>query len=220
MAGIDSAGRNTYKGNTMTVTGTIRDAQGTARASTRIIFTPESNPAADDDGMLSARPPIEATTSGTGTFSLVLRYGLYLVQIGRNSEDRFHINVPDGSGSADITTMIVTAASSNMWNAAWFVAAIGTNYQFNAGNFQIKNFTTGLFHTLWVSGAVGSEQLLIETPGVVAVVASGFLPARGNNYRLKSGVFQIYNQTTELWYPLWAIGAEGSEQAGLGAGEE
>jgi hypothetical protein len=61
--------------------------------------------------------------------------------------------------------------------------------------------------------------LQIETPGNIAVIVTGHLPARGNNYRLKDGYIQIYNQTTELYYPLWAVGAEGSEEAGLGAGE-
>lgn len=208
----------------MTVTGTIRDAQGTARSSTRIIFTPESNPAAHSDGasMLAARPSIEVTTGtglSAGTFSAVLLQGLYLVQIGRNAEDRFHINVPAGTGTASITTMIVAAASSDMWSAAWFVAAVGTNYQYNSGYYQIKNFTTDLFHTLWVTGEVGAEQLLIETPGVVAVVSSGYLPATGNNYRLKDGVLQFYNATTLLYYPLWITGGSGSEVASLGAGE-
>jgi hypothetical protein len=206
----------------MTVTGTLKDASGTLRTSTRIIFTPESNPAAHSDGatILAARPVIEVTTNAsTAVFSTTLLQGLYLVQIGRNPEDRFHINVPSGTGTASITTMIVAAASSDMWSAAWFVAAVGTNYQYNAGYYQIKNFTTNLFHTLWVTGAVGSEQLLIETPGVVAVVSSGYLPATGNNYRLKSGVLQFYNATTLKFYPLWVTGEAGSEVASLGAGE-
>lgn len=43
----------------------------------------------------------------------------------------------------------------------------GVNYRTNsAGYLQIKNTTTNLWHTLYVTGAAGAEQLAIVTPGV------------------------------------------------------
>lgn len=203
----------------MTITGTFLTAAGVARASTVITFTPESNPQADSSGILTA-VDVTATTDAAGAISVTLDQGIYLVQVGKAAKDKFRIRVEDGSGTADITDLIVTSPLGGMtYVAGWFIPAYGNNYQFQDSCFQVKNYTTNLFHKLWVVGEVGAEQLQIETPGNIAVIVTGHLPARGNNYRLKDGYLQIYNQTTELYYPLWAVGAEGSEEAGLGAGE-
>jgi hypothetical protein len=208
----------------MTVTGVINDANGVARGGVKVTFTPETNPAASSTSKVMSAVPVSTTTATTttiGSFSVTLLEGTYRVQIGRNPEDVFHIYVPVGSASVAITTLIVVPAIPGMtYVPGWFIPAFGTNYQYNSGALQVKNATTNLFHTLWVTGEAGLEQLLIETPGNVSIVTSGFLPARGTNYRLKDGHIQLYNNTTEQWYSLWVTGAEGLEDTALGAAED
>ena len=203
----------------MTVTGTFLDATGAARASTAVKFLPESNPQADSLGILT-RKTISTTTNGSGAISVVLEQGIYLVVVAHVQGDRFRILVPESSGSADITTLlIINAPTSPVYVPAWFIPASGDNYQYNAGPFQLKNSTTGLYHTIWIAGAAGEEQIQIDQPGVGPIVAAGLLPQAGTNYRLKDGAMQFKNVDTNLFHTLEIVGAIGFEQLQIGAGE-
>jgi len=135
----------------MTVTGTFLDASDIARANTVVRFIPLSNPQADTLGVLTA---IEKTltTSGTGTFSIVLEQGFYEVAVGKLPRDRFRILVPDSSGSADITTLMVSSLSP-----------LNVGFRIKDGWLQLKNVDTGLWHTIRVSGQEGLEQMELLT---------------------------------------------------------
>jgi hypothetical protein len=199
----------------MTVTGTFIDASDAPRVATGVVFLPESNPAADSLGVLTAKK-IAVTTDEDGKISVVLDHGIYLVQVGTNPRDKFRIQVPESDGTADILTlMVIQAVTSPVYVPATFIPVSGNNFQFNAGKLQLKNTDTGLYHTLWVVGAVGQEQLQLDEPGDGPIVVSGLIPIYGNNYRLKNGYLQFKNTDTNLYHTLNVAGAEGFEQLNL-----
>jgi len=200
----------------MTVTGTFIDAADQPRVNTVVQFMCETNPAVDSLGVLTVGPIVKAVTDDDGEISQVLDHGIYLVRVGTNARDFFRIQVPESDATADIRDLMVIAAiTSPVYVPATFVPVSGNNFQYNAGKLQFKNIDTGLYHTLWVVGAVGQEQTQLDQPGDAAIVVSGLIPIYGNNYRLKNGYLQFKNIDTGLYHTLNVAGPVGFEQLNI-----
>lgn len=175
-------------------------------------FLPESNPAPGGTGLLTAAV-VTAVTGNDGKISQKLDHGIYLVVIGGNARDKFRIQVPDSDGTADVSElMIIDAPTSPVYVPATFLPVSGNNFQFNAGKLQLKNPETGLYHTIWVEGVVGQEQLQLDQPGDGPIVVTGLIPNYGNNYRLHEGNLQLKNPDTGLYHTINVAGAVGFEQ--------
>jgi hypothetical protein len=151
----------------MIVTGTFRDATGKPRAAGTIVkFYPDSNPAADGTGVLTAimvsvlLDEAGSLNQGDEADGIALEQGVYLVQIGNNPRDKFHITVPDSDATADITTLMEPSDF-----LAPEVTQQGQNFRIKNGYLQRKNRDTGLWHTTWLVGPAGMEQDEIVTPG-------------------------------------------------------
>lgn len=199
----------------MTVTGTFLNAADVPRKRTTVQFLSETNPAVDSLGVLTAQI-VKAVTDDDGKISQKLDHGIYLVLVGADQRDKFRIQVPESDATADITTlMVIRALTSPVYVPAAFVPISGNNFQFNAGKLQLKNTDTGLYHTLWVVGVVGEEQLQIDQPGDGPIVVTGLVPSYGNNFRLKNGYLQFKNTDTGLFHTLTAVGPAGFEQINI-----
>ncbi|HMJ65559.1 MAG TPA: hypothetical protein VK615_09425 [Candidatus Binatia bacterium] len=200
----------------MTVTGTFLDAADAPRKKVAVQFMCETNPAVDSLGVLTVGPVVKTITDDDGEISQVLDHGIYLVQVGTNVRDKFRIQVPESDATADIRDlMVILAVTSPVYVPATFVPVSGNNFQYNAGKLQLKNTDTGLYHTLWVVGAVGQEQTQLDQPGDGAIVVSGLVPIYGNNYRLKNGYLQFKNSDTGLYHTLNVAGPVGFEQLNI-----
>lgn len=196
----------------MLITGTFKDATGAARASCPIHFTPTDRPASVDGDLVTA-VAVQGTTNSSGELSITLQAGGYLVQVDRSTKDRFYIAVPDGTGPIDISELIVTEPI--------YIPAEDSGVRVLAGYLQLLNPTTGLWHTLSVSGAAGLEQLQLA-PGVAASEAQvsliTYVPDASSYVRVNAGFLQLRNPDTDLWHNLWPAGAVGVEQLELSPG--
>ena len=144
----------------MTVTGTFRDATGALRAAgTLVKFLPESNPAPDAIGVLTAII-VSTAIDEDGEISVDLEQGVYLVSVGNNKRDEFRITVPDTADSADITTLMEEPEFQSPT-----ITQVGNNFRIKSGYLQLKNIDTGLWHTFRLAGPVGMEQTDIQVPG-------------------------------------------------------
>jgi len=144
----------------MTVVGTFRDATGALRADgTLVKFLPESNPAPDATGVLTAIV-VSAPIDEDGQISVVLGQGVYLVNVGTNPRDKFRITVPDSDATADITTLMEAEEFESPT-----ITQVGNNFRIKSGYFQLKNIETGLWHTFRLAGPAGMEQTDIQIPG-------------------------------------------------------
>ena len=97
----------------------------------------------------------------------------------------------------------------------------GGSWRVKSGNFQIYNTTTQAWHTIFVQGPAGFEQIAIGPSDASLADGKGFmeLSKAGNSWRVKDGNFQIWGVTTSLWYTIFAMGAVGAEQLAIGGGE-
>jgi len=200
----------------MTLTATFNDARGVPRPAVRIRFTPESNPAPDQGGVLSAKE-IEVTTDNNGAISLDLEQGLYLVTIGNAKRDTFRIVVDDSAASADLRSLMVVLGPLG----SMYAPASGSNYQKRAGDLQLYNVDTGMFNAVGFVGSAGSESPSFGDGDVSATALNwkAGLSNYGLNYQLKDTKLQWKNPGTALYHTVWVIGGAGMETLSWEAGE-
>lgn len=91
-----------------TVTGNLKDTQGTALVGTNIVFAPLSTPQVENPFLIPSTD--KTVTSGAGgAFSIVLEQGDYKVTIGGRARDSFIISVPNDAASYNISTLVSSA---------------------------------------------------------------------------------------------------------------
>src|SRR6266511_2573113 len=146
----------------MLVTGKFLDATDQPRAGVKVHFLPESNPQPDGLGVLTAivktiTLDVAGLIPGGG---ITLEQGQYLVHVGTNERDRFHITVPDSGATADITTLMEEQDFPEPG-----ITQQGQNWRIKNGYLQVKNIDTALWHTIRLVGPAGMEQWDIQIPG-------------------------------------------------------
>lgn len=192
----------------MRVTGTFLDANDQPRAGETLRFLNETSPQADVLGVITAKI-VETTLNADGEIvtgagedeeaGIILEQGRYLVHVGFNKRDWFRILVDGTDDTADIKTLLTDQEQDDL-------DADGVNFRVKSGHLQIRNKTTGAWHTINIVGEPGAEQLDIE-PGMYSDPLTV-----GSNYRIVDNVLQIRNKTTGLFHTVELFGVPGQEQ--------
>ncbi len=184
----------------MLITGVFLDSNDQPRAGEIVRFLNETSPQADALGVITAKT-IEVTLDEAGVMeATVLEQGTYLVHVGTGKRDYFRILVDGTADAADINSLLIAQSNEDLDQD-------GVNYRVKSGYFQLKNITTGAWHTVRVVGAVGLEQLEIVIPGMYSDPLT-----TGSNFRVLDDVFQLLNVTTNLFHQLQLVGQPGQEQ--------
>lgn len=119
-------------------------------------------------------------------------------------------------------SVVITGLPVGPLNGTYRMQTDGTNYFF-----QIKNATTGFFHTVFLQGdppalVIGPSDESATQVDDGSFDPAGSAPANGT-YRVKTdggaSYFQLKNATTGLWHTIFPTGASGAEQFAIGPGE-
>lgn len=78
--------------------------------------------------------------------------------------------------------------------------------------FELYDVDTNSYYSCWVEGQDGSAAIKIsqvaDTSGVAIEITSSNIPDgnESSNYRIKSGILQIYNIDTKKYHTIFIIG--------------